>query len=134
PEQVRGRPGDARTDFYALGAILYEALAGTVPFPDDDGGAAKLHRPPEPLRVKRPDVPADLERVILRCLAIEPEDRPDRALELRDALAFPQSLAPEHEATGGLATSLGTRGMALVGAVALAAYAFLAWLLTNARR
>src|SRR5262249_12867548 len=102
--------------------------------PDDGDGSARLHHPPEPLRTKRPDVPADLERVILRCLAIEPEDRPERALELRDALAFPESLAPEHEAVGGLAATLGTRGMAMVGAVALGAYVILGWWLTRAGR
>jgi len=79
PEQVRGEPGeiDARTDVYALGAILYEVIAGRTPF---RGTVAETYQKiltedPAPPRRLNPRVPADLEVVCLRALAKEKGDR-----------------------------------------------------------
>jgi serine/threonine protein kinase/tetratricopeptide (TPR) repeat protein len=76
PEQLRGVPLDARADLFAAGAVLYEAIAGKPAFPGEtptERIAAILTGEPEPLR--GPGVTPDLEKVIGRSLARNPDDR-----------------------------------------------------------
>lgn len=80
---------DPRTDLYSAGVILYEMLAGTKPFVADK--ISELARricfiAPPPLREKRPDVPVELEEVLLRALAKEPGERWPGAAALAEAL------------------------------------------------
>ena len=87
PEQAAGGAADVdlRTDVYAMGAILYQMLAGRPPFVADSVLAILyqvVHNPPEPLRKHRPDVPAEVERVVLQSLSKRPEDRPGSMSEL----------------------------------------------------
>jgi serine/threonine-protein kinase len=90
PEQARGDPGvDHRTDIYALGAVTYEMLVGALPFSATTlGELIYLHvtGTPRPLREARPDIPADAEAAVMRCLARAPEDRWGSADELADVL------------------------------------------------
>jgi hypothetical protein len=88
PEQIDGYELDARTDVYALGCVLFEALAGTPPFGDRPRmakAAAHLHEPPPTLRSRRPAVPLAFEPVVARALAKRPEDRYPSAGELGTA-------------------------------------------------
>jgi eukaryotic-like serine/threonine-protein kinase len=91
PEQAMGdRALDARADLYALGAVMYCALTGRPPFEGDRPFVvmmAHARDPVTPPRAVRPDVPADLERVVLRCLAKRPEDRYPNSKALGEALA-----------------------------------------------
>ncbi|QEH35458.1 Serine/threonine-protein kinase PknB [Aquisphaera giovannonii] len=80
PEQATndGRLVDGRSDLYALGAVAYYLLTGRPPFEGDDGLAvliAHARDPVVPPSQVRADVPGDLERVVLRCLAKDPEGR-----------------------------------------------------------
>jgi tetratricopeptide (TPR) repeat protein len=91
PEQIRGLPVDARSDVYATGVVLYEALAGERPF---DGGQlqvlrAHLEETPRQPRARRPDlvIDAGLERLVLRALSKLPEERFESAAAFRTALA-----------------------------------------------
>ncbi|MBA3394038.1 MAG: serine/threonine protein kinase [Deltaproteobacteria bacterium] len=82
PEQIRGKPVDARTDIYALGALSYHLVCGRPPFHGDNAiaiGFAHLSEPPPPPRQVRRDVPPNLEAAILAALAKAPEDRPSSA-------------------------------------------------------
>jgi serine/threonine-protein kinase len=91
PEQATGEGTlDARADLYALGAVMYSALTGRPPFEGQSPFAvmmAHARDPVTPPRTVRPEVPVDLERVVLRCLAKRPEDRFPTAKALREALA-----------------------------------------------
>jgi tRNA A-37 threonylcarbamoyl transferase component Bud32 len=91
PEQAKGeRTLDARADLYALGAVMYCALTGRPPFEGDsafDVMMAHARDPVTPPGEVRPDVPADLEEVVLRCLAKRPDDRYPNSQALGEALA-----------------------------------------------
>jgi eukaryotic-like serine/threonine-protein kinase len=85
PEQLEGRRVDSRSDLYSVGVLLYQFLTGHRPFPGGPEGlaAGRRKKPPRFRRVS-PDVrlPGRIERVVRRCLAEDPEDRPRSALEL----------------------------------------------------
>jgi eukaryotic-like serine/threonine-protein kinase len=90
PEQAAGdRTLDARTDVYAVGAVLYEMLAGEPPFTGPTAQAViakRFHSDPIPLRTVRPSVPAHVERAVTRALARIPTDRFASTAELARAL------------------------------------------------
>jgi eukaryotic-like serine/threonine-protein kinase len=91
PEQAGGEGTvDARSDIYSVGALAYLLLTGRPPFAGRTGMkmiAAHLYEVPEPLSRHRPDVPADLEAVILRCLAKDPNAGFPDAASLNAALS-----------------------------------------------
>ena len=90
PEQARGQSLDGRADIYSLGVTLFRAAAGSLPFNGDDWyEIARQHvedRPPKP-RGLNAELSRELERVILRCLEKEPDERFPTAEELCHALA-----------------------------------------------
>ncbi len=84
PEQCEEMPVDARSDIYSLGVVLYEMLAGEAPFKWDSSTrllVAHATEPPEPLRSKRPDIPAAVEAVVMQALEKDPARRPQSAGE-----------------------------------------------------
>lgn len=102
PEQIKGLRGDERTDIYSLGTILYEMLTGEVPFPGDNVYAAmrtKVREDPTPPRRLRAEIPPAIEEIILHALEHDPRDRFDTALEMREALAHPDSVVITNRAT-----------------------------------
>src|SRR3954463_4499292 len=89
PEQWRGRPVDARTDFFSFGCVLYEMLAGRRPFTgntDAELVAAILHEDPPELAASERAIPLELQRIVGRCLDKNPEARFQSARDLAFAL------------------------------------------------
>jgi tRNA A-37 threonylcarbamoyl transferase component Bud32 len=90
PEQALGEvEPDARSDIYSLGAVAYYLLCGRPPFQGDKAMRvimAHVHEPPPPLSQISSDIPADLERVVMRCLAKDPADRYQNVTSLGEAL------------------------------------------------
>ena len=89
PEQVRGDNLDARADLYSLGLVMYECLAGKVPFVgknDTDTALARLHRDATDIAQPRPDIDPDAARLITRLIAREPKDRYSDAAQAAAAL------------------------------------------------
>jgi serine/threonine-protein kinase len=91
PEQAMGDQAlDARCDLYALGAIAYHMLTGHPPFEHESPMAVLIAHAREevsPLTSYDPQIPEDLQQIVLRCLAKLPEDRYGDALELERALS-----------------------------------------------
>jgi beta-lactam-binding protein with PASTA domain len=103
PEQARGAPVDPRSDLYSLGIVLYEMLTGNVPFTGDtpvEIAMKHLSQIPEPPSKLRPEVPHDLDAVVMRALSKEPDQRYGSTEEMDADLARVArgvAVAPETE-------------------------------------
>lgn len=75
PEQVLGTTIDCRADIYSLGVTLYECATGVLPFVKGDLPYKHVHEPPPPLRTFNENVNPDIERIILKMMAKQPDDR-----------------------------------------------------------
>jgi serine/threonine protein kinase/Tol biopolymer transport system component len=91
PEQLDGRPIDARTDIFAFGAVLYEMLTGQRLFAGHTVGstiAGILSAEPRSIREANPTIPVTLERLVSTCLANDPDNRWESARDLKRALEW----------------------------------------------
>ncbi len=95
PEQVVGVRGDPRSDIFAIGVMLYELITGELPFGEPATAAGmrqRLWMDPTPPRQHRPDVPAWLQEVVLRCLEPVAADRYPSASHLAFDLSHPDQV------------------------------------------
>lgn len=102
PEQVRGKKLDGRADLYSLGLVLYECLAGRVPFQgesDADTALARLQRDPTDLGRLRPTLPPGLVDLIHQTLSRNPEHRPASGADLRSKLLAVDTALPRIDNT-----------------------------------
>jgi len=115
PEQLRGQPFDGRADLFCLGLTLHEALTGTLAVRGDTQQVLQktgrlVEHPPSLLR---PEVPPELDALVMRLLAESPEQRPATGEEVREVLAalqgeaapYPQGQRLLAEAVRGVATT-----------------------------
>jgi serine/threonine protein kinase len=92
PEQLQGKPVDARSDLFSFGCVLYELLTGNRAFEGENPAsviAAVLEREPVPLAISPP-----LDRVVERCLAKDPDQRFQTAIDLKTALNWAVEQTP----------------------------------------
>jgi serine/threonine-protein kinase len=95
PEQVKGKRGDARTDIYSLGAILYEMVTGSVPFEGANPFIimnSRLSGDPVAPRTRNPNISPQVEEIILHAMARDPQDRYPNILEMKNDLDHPEAV------------------------------------------
>ena len=89
PEQIQGKRGDARTDVYAIGVMLYEMLAGRVPWEGDNALSVMsqhINAPVPPLHELNSAVPPPIDGIVRKCLRKDPNERYEDASSLRSDL------------------------------------------------
>lgn len=137
PEQGMGQPGDARSDIYSLGVMMYQLVTGRLPYEADTPLAVVIKHIQGPLPMPRtvnPSLPESIERVILRALAKNPDDRyqnvGEMLTDLKQAMGMPlddtatdvlrtkASHASSVAAKPGTMSTLGARATQVQGAVA----------------
>jgi eukaryotic-like serine/threonine-protein kinase len=109
PEQARGAPVTASSDLYSVGIVLYEMLTGKVPFTGDSAieiAMKHLNDAPKPPSKIRPEIPDELDQVVLRALAKGPEDRYQSAEEFSEDLHRVEAGLPLAPETAEAATAL----------------------------
>jgi beta-lactam-binding protein with PASTA domain/predicted Ser/Thr protein kinase len=109
PEQARGAPVDDRSDLYSVGVLLYELLTGVAPYNGDtpvEIAMKHLSAVPEPPSTKRPEIPPELDAVVLRALAKDPDDRYQSAAEMDADLSAISKGMEISEATTDAATTV----------------------------
>ncbi len=82
PEQTLGKALDHRTDIYSAGISMYELCTGALPFREGDIGYQHIHTQPKPLKELNPEIPDQLNEIILKCLAKDPNHRYQNAREI----------------------------------------------------
>ena len=98
PEQIEGKEADARSDIFALGAVLYEMAAGKRPFEGKSQlslASSILEKDPEPVRAVKPQTPAAFEHVIATCLQKNPEHRFQSVQDVKVELQWIAAEKPE---------------------------------------
>jgi serine/threonine-protein kinase len=121
PEQASGEQVDHRTDFFSLGAVLYELLTGRAAFPGNSLAALAGILREEPPRVSniRRGVSPDLDSLVSRCLAKRPEDRFQSADEVRAAVASLEGIPGRRAARARRAAiGLAVAGLAIIAILA----------------
>ncbi len=115
PEQARGAPVDDRSDLYSVGVLLYELLTGEAPYNGDtpvEIAMKHLSAVPEPPSAKRPEVSPELDAVVLRALAKNPDDRYQSAEEMdADLSAISKGLEISEATTDAATTVLAGAGL-----------------------
>ncbi len=94
PEQALGKDLDQRSDIFSFGVLLYEMFSGQKPFSGADLKAVLgqiLYRDPDQIRLRRADLPADLDLIISRCLKKEPSERYQDMAAVRNDLQIVQN-------------------------------------------
>ncbi|HXY26238.1 MAG TPA: protein kinase [Candidatus Acidoferrum sp.] len=145
PEQIRAKPLDSRTDLFSFGVVLYEMATGRLPFGGESSGAISdciLNRVPTPPTRLNPELPAELERIIGKCLEKDRNLRYQHASEIRADLQRLQRDSDSGRATFTTVNSTlqlarsSNRWMAVVTVVivGLVASALLAWRLGGPHR
>jgi eukaryotic-like serine/threonine-protein kinase len=131
PEQVEGKAADARTDIFALGAVLYEMVTGRRAFEGKSQAsliAAILEKDPVPAASLQPLTPPALEHVVQSCLAKDPGDRWQSAGDVKRELQWIAATRAEVSATGRPVRERWIWGGALVALAVLAVVFLLGWL------
>jgi len=129
PEQVRGRPTDARSDIFSFGAILYEMLSGKRAFHGDsaaDTMSAILKEDPPDLSVTNQGIAPGLERIVRHCLEKNPEQRFHSAHDLAFDLEALSGTSGQTVAAGPGASASKGRGALRLAALVVAGAAVLA--------
>ena len=133
PEQAAGKKVDGRSDIFSFGAVLYEMVTGRRAFAGNSTAetlAALMHEHPKAPRELAPDVPRDLERVILRCLQKDPDRRFQHMADVKVEL---QEIKEESDSRPAAAPAPPRRrrrswlAAALAGALLLAVAVWLRW-------
>src|ERR671918_1622258 len=109
PEQARGAPVTASSDLYSVGIVLYEMLTGRVPFTGDSAieiAMKHLNDWPKPPSKLRPEIPEEIDHIVLRALAKAPEDRYQSAEEFIEDLERVEAGLPVSPETSEAATAL----------------------------
>jgi eukaryotic-like serine/threonine-protein kinase len=109
PEQARGAPVTAASDLYSAGVVLYEMLTGKVPFTGDSAieiAMKHVNDLPAPPSALRPEIPVELDQIVLRALAKDPEERYQSAEEFIEDLERVEAGLPISRATSTAATAL----------------------------